>query len=155
MPIIFSKGCEYAFQAVLYLASKPQGRPVLQRDISSALNIPPHFLGKVLQLLSRSNLVISQKGKRGGFLLGRSPRDISLYDILEATDGAASLDGCILGFSDCHDENPCPVHIQWKQSKEIILRMLKKKNAEELSREIDVKLLSVWTEESMRREGGQ
>ncbi len=155
MPILFSRGCEYAFQAVLYLASQPQGRPLLQRDISSALNIPPHFLGKVLQLLSRSNLVISQKGKGGGFLLGRPPQDISLYDILEATDGAASLDGCILGFSDCNDETPCPVHCHWKQSKEIILEMLKKKNAEELSREIDVKLFSVETKESMRREGGR
>ena len=140
MSIIFSRACEYAFQAVLYLASQPQNRPILQRDISGALQIPPHFLGKVLQLLSRSNLVISRKGKSGGFILARSPKDISLYDILEATDGAASLDGCILGFNECGDESPCPVHFQWKESKQILMEMLRNSNAEELSQEIDVKL---------------
>ena len=140
MPIIFSRACEYAFQAVLYLASQPQDRPILQRDISRALQIPPHFLGKVLQMLSRSQLVISRKGKSGGFILARSPKDISLYDILEATDGVACLDGCILGFSECGDESPCPVHFQWKQSKQMIVEMLLNRNAEELSQEIEVKL---------------
>ncbi len=91
-------------------------------------------------MLSRSQLVISRKGKSGGFILGRSPKDISLYDILEATDGAACLDGCILGFSECDDEQPCPVHFQWKESKQILMGMLINKNAEELSREIEIKL---------------
>ncbi len=140
MPIIFSRACEYAFQAVLYLASQPQTRPILQRDISGALQIPPHFLGKVLQSLSRSNLVISRKGKCGGFILARSPKDISLYDILKATDGVACLDGCILGFSECGDERPCPVHFQWKESKQILMEMLRNRNAEELSQEIEIKL---------------
>jgi Rrf2 family protein len=143
MSMIFSRGCEYAFQAILYLASQPPERPILQRDISSALNIPPHFLGKVLQLLSRSNLVISQKGKSGGFVLGRAAEDIYLYDILEATDGAACLDGCILGFSECGDENPCPLHPQWKQNKEKIIEMLQSRNTEELSKELQVKLDSL------------
>ena len=143
MPAIFSRGCEYAFQAILYLATQPPEKPILQRDISSALNIPPHFLGKVLQLLRRSNLVISQKGKRGGFLLGRSAEDIFLYDILEAVDGCSCLDSCILGFSQCGDENPCPVHSQWKQSKETIMEMLQSRNAEELSKELHVKLDSL------------
>ncbi len=146
MSAIFSRGCEYAFQAILYLASQPPNRPVLQRDISRALQIPPHFLGKVLQLLSRSNLVISQKGKSGGFVLGRLPKNISLYDILEATDGAACLDGCILGFSECGDETPCPVHSQWKQRKETIIEMLQTRNAEELSKELHVKLESLNTD---------
>ena len=143
MSAIFSRGCEYAFQAILYLASQPPNRPVLQRDISKALRIPPHFLGKVLQLLSRSNLVISQKGKSGGFVLGRAAEDIYLYDILEATDGAACLDGCILGFSECGDENPCPLHPQWKQNKEKIIEMLQSRNTEELSKELQVKLDSL------------
>ncbi len=149
MSAIFSRGCEYAFQAILYLASQPPDRPVLQRDISKALQIPPHFLGKVLQLLRRSNLVISQKGKSGGFLLGRSPGDIFLYDILEAVDGSSCLDGCLLGFTQCGDESPCPVHSQWKQHKEKIMEMLQTRNAEELSKELHVKLNSLNRDKSV------
>ena len=140
MPIMLSRGCEYALQAVIYLAAQPPNTPVLQRDISSALNIPPHFLGKVLQVLSRHHIVISRKGKTGGFLLGRSPKDIIPYDIIEAVDGAEFLDHCVLGFPGCGDDNPCPVHSQWKQAKEIIIQMLKNNNVEQLSKEIDVKL---------------
>jgi DNA-binding IscR family transcriptional regulator len=88
-------------------------------------------------------LVISQKGKSGGFVLGRAAEDIYLYDILEATDGAACLDGCILGFSECGDENPCPLHPQWKQNKEKIIEMLQSRNTEELSKELQVKLDSL------------
>lgn len=140
MPIMFSKTCEYAIQTMIYLAAQPRNTPVLQRDIANALKIPQHFLGKILQLLSHRDLVLSQKGKMGGFLLGRAPEDISLYDIVEATDGCTFLDNCILGFPACGDEHPCPVHAQWKPAKEIILQMLKKRNVGELSQEIDIKL---------------
>jgi Rrf2 family protein len=140
MSVMLSRGCEYALQAVIYLAAQPQDSPVLQRDISKALNIPPHFLGKVLQLLSRHQIVISQKGKSGGFLLGKSPDDITPNDIIEAIDGSTFLDDCVLGFPECGDENPCPVHPQWKKAKGIISQMLKNKNVEQLGKEIDVKL---------------
>ncbi len=140
MSVMLSKGCEYALQALIYLATQPKDIPVLQRDISTALNIPPHYLGKVLQLLSRHQIVISQKGKSGGFLLGRSSVDLTPNDIIEAIDGSTFLDDCVLGFPGCGDENPCPVHSQWKKAKGIIIQMLKNKNIEQLGKEVDVKL---------------
>ncbi|MDA2933032.1 Rrf2 family transcriptional regulator [Acidobacteria bacterium AH-259-D05] len=140
MPIIFSRTCEYALQAVLYLASQPPDTPILQRDISRALNIPTHFLGKVLQLLSRSGLVISRKGKTGGFLLARAPKNISLHDIVEAIDGTDFLDACILGFPGCGDDSPCPVHSKWKPAKQIILQMLENSSVEALSKELGPEL---------------
>ncbi len=143
MPIIFSRGCEYGLQAVLYLGLHAQNRPIHQRDISTALNIPPHFLGKILQLLSHRGLISSQKGKTGGFLLGRSPKDISLYDIVEAIDGTEFLDACILGFRGCRDENPCPVHSQWKEAQQIINQMLRSGTLDELSKQIEFKVDSV------------
>ncbi len=143
MPIIFSRGCEYALQAVLYLGSQARNRPIHQRDISRALNIPPHFLGKILQLLSHRGLIISQKGKTGGFLLGHSAKDISLYDIVEAIDGTEFLNACILGFRGCGDENPCPVHSQWKEAQQIITQMLRSGTVDQLSKQIERKVGSV------------
>lgn len=140
MSIIFSRGCEYGLQAMLYLAAQPQGTPVLQRDISDALKIPPHFLGKVLQMLVRSRLVISQRGKAGGFVLGKPSHDITPFDIIYAIDGPVFLDGCVLGFSDCNDDVPCPVHVEWKSIKQNIIQLLQNKSIEELSQEIGIKL---------------
>ncbi len=155
MPIILSRGCEYALQAVLYLAFQPREVPVHLRDISNALNIPPHFLGKILQLLSRNNLVVSKKGKNGGFLLVRTPKEVVPYDIIEVIDGSAFLDDCILGFPGCGDENPCPVHSQWKQAKQIILEMLKDRSIQELSKEVSSKLDLVQRKQSLSATGTQ
>ncbi|MFQ5605401.1 MAG: RrF2 family transcriptional regulator [bacterium] len=143
MPIIFTKGCEYALQSVLYLASMPDCTPVFQRDISTALMIPPHFLGKVLQALARNGLVTSQKGKTGGFVLSKAAKDISPYDIIAAIDGPAFLNKCVVGFPGCDDATPCPMHDQWKKIKQEIVHMLKNKNLEQLSKEMDIKLESI------------
>jgi len=138
--VIFSKSCEYAFQAVLYLASRPQNEPILLREVSDRLDIPHHFLSKVLQTLSRDGIVTSYKGATGGFVLGRSPKEIKLIDIVRATDGEKFLDDCVLGFPGCGDQNPCSVHHTWKKAKKILLDMLNTKNVAQLSKEIDAKL---------------
>lgn len=140
MPIFLSKSCEYALQAVIYLAFQSSNTPVLQRDISRALNIPQHFLGKILQLLVRHDIVNSQKGKSGGFFLKKSPTEFSLFDIVQIMDGSSFLDSCILGFPGCSDDNPCPVHHDWVKTKQNIIKMLKEKNIEQLSDGIGKKL---------------
>lgn len=140
MSIIFTRGCEYGLQAMLYLASKPRNTPIFQRDISDALSIPPHFLGKVLQMLARSGLVVSQKGKSGGFLLAKPAKEITPYEVIQAIDGPISLDGCVLGFPGCSDDVPCPVHPQWKKIKGGLIRMLENKNLAQLSKEMSSKL---------------
>ncbi len=125
---------------MIFLASQPQDATVLLRDISTALNIPPHFLSKILQTLGRAGLVVSFKGVKGGFQLARPAKEIFLFNIVRATDGEKSLDNCVLGFPGCGEDNPCPVHPMWKRAKQILLDMLEKKNIAQLSTEIDLKL---------------
>ncbi len=140
MSIIFSKSCEYGLQAVLYLSHRPDDSPAFLRDIAQDLNIPYHFLNKVLQTLTRDHIVVSHKGSNGGFALARSPKEIHLLDIVRAVDGDSFLDGCVVGFPGCGDENPCPVHPQWKKAKEMILTMLQKKTLAELGKGLNLKL---------------
>lgn len=140
MSIILSRGCEYAIQAMIYLATQPQDAPILQRDIATALNIPPYFLGKILQLLSRSGLVNSFKGKSGGFVLARPLHEVSLYDVVLAMEGPTFLCGCILGFPGCDDRTPCPVHNQWKSLKQELVQMLQQQTIADLGHDIHAKL---------------
>ncbi|MFQ5648861.1 MAG: RrF2 family transcriptional regulator [bacterium] len=131
-----TKGCKYALQALLYLASQPGARPSFQRQIATALDIPPHFLGKVLQMLVRSGLIISQRGKTGGFILGKSAEEITPYEVILAIDGPAFLDDCFLGFPGCNDQFPCPLHSRWTHIKEDIIAMLKTQSIAQLERQI-------------------
>ena len=138
--MLLSRSCEYALQAVIYLAAKTKDTPIFQQDISRALNIPPHFLGKILQVLTHHQIVTSRKGKKGGFLLAKPSEAIYLYDIIKVIDGPNFLDRCVLGFPGCSDTSPCPVHIEWIKAKKIIIDMLSNRTIEELSRVIDIKL---------------
>ena len=127
-------------QAVIYLAAQSDKAPILQRTISEELDIPNHFLGKILQQLTPHNIIRSQKGKDGGFSLDRPPTEISLYTIIEIIDGKTVLDNCILGFPGCNDDTPCPLHGQWSEAKESIVGMLKSETVDDLAKRMDVKL---------------
>jgi Rrf2 family protein len=139
MSIFFSRQCEYALQAVLYLAVRPQGELVAIRHIAKVLNIPVHFLAKIFQDLSRKKLLDSQKGPKGGFKLGMPPNDITLFHIVEAIDGIAFMDHCIMGFPKCSGKSPCPVHTQWGRLKDELYQMLVNKSILQLANEIQVK----------------
>jgi len=140
MSLIFSKSCEYAIQATLFLAAKNSATPVLLREISDALQIPHHFLSKIFQQLTRDRILDSHKGSSGGFSLAKAADKITLCDIINSVDGEGFLSECVLGFPECGDTNPCPVHDKWKQAKEVILSMVNNKTILELSKEINGKL---------------
>lgn len=112
--MIYSAGCEYAIRAVMRLAATtPSGQFVLLRDLVESESMPGHFVGKVLQTLARSDILISAKGRGGGFALARPPGEITLRQIVEAIDGPARIGRCVLGFAPCDDNQPCAQHDEW------------------------------------------
>lgn len=143
MSILLSRSCEYAIQSILYIASMGNDTPVQQREISKTLNIPSPFLGKILQSLVHSKILVSQKGKSGGFLLVKPAKEIYLYEIMKIVEGDNFLEGCFLGFPGCNDDAPCPLHNHWKKAKENILELLKKSNLEELSKGLESKIREI------------
>jgi len=133
MSIIFSRQCEYALQAVLYLALKPYGDKTSIRELTNKLEIPYHFVAKILQDLTRKGLLTSHKGPAGGFGLGIPAKDITLLKIVEAVDGDGFLHNCVFGFPNCSGNNPCAVHEQWDEIRTKIHSMISTKNILELA----------------------
>ena len=113
MTVIFSKKCEYGIQAVLYLAAREKGTLVSAEEISKVLKIPREFVSKILQSLRESGLILSSKGKSGGFTLAKDPSRVKLLDVVAAIDGLDMFDNCVLGFPECTATHPCPVHDTW------------------------------------------
>ena len=113
MTVIFSKKCEYGIQAVLYLAAREKGTLVSAKEISKVLKIPREFVSKILQSLRESGLILSSKGKSGGFTLAKDPSRVKLLDVVAAIDGLDMFDNCVLGFPECTPTHPCPVHDTW------------------------------------------
>jgi len=139
MSVIFSRQCEYALQAVIYITAKEDKSYTDIKEISDKLNIPHHFLAKILQNLSKSGLLRSQKGPSGGFALGTDPGNITLYNIVEAIDGDGFITECVLGLPSCGGDNPCPLHDRWGELREEIYKMLAGKTIDQLVEEIRIK----------------
>jgi Rrf2 family protein len=80
-----SARADYALRAAIELAAQ-DGR-VTADQLAQAQGIPGKFLETILTHLRRSNIVRSQRGPDGGFWLARPAAEISLAEIIRATDG--------------------------------------------------------------------
>ncbi|MEW6511987.1 MAG: Rrf2 family transcriptional regulator [Bacteroidota bacterium] len=133
MSLLFSRPCEYALQAVIYLAMKKEGERTSIRELTAALRIPYHFLAKILQDLTRKGLLSSLKGPAGGFALEMPAKEITLFHIVEAIDGVEFTQRCVMGFQECSGNHPCSVHDSWAELRDSIYRMLVERNIEEMA----------------------
>ena len=136
MSILFSRQCEYALQATTYLALKPPGQMTSIKELTKRLDIPYHFLGKILQDLTYKGLLSSQKGPTGGFALAMPASDITLYHIVDAIDGNDFTSKCVMGFPECSGKNPCAVHEKWGGLRDEIYSMLVSKNIAQMAKEM-------------------
>lgn len=128
MRILFSKQAELGIKAILYLAVQPRGYLYNASEISKELKVPKEFVAKILQRLTHSGIVTSKKGKSGGFTLKLNPKDIKIIDIIRSIDGNKAFEECVLGFEQCSDEHPCPIHYRWAELREKIIEMLSEKS---------------------------
>ncbi|WP_447640226.1 MULTISPECIES: RrF2 family transcriptional regulator [Chitinophagaceae] len=123
---IFSKTCEYALRAVFYIAQKSaQGEKAGIKEIAENIGSPESFLAKILQQLSRDGLIQSAKGPNGGFYLHKQELRRPLTDIVQAIEGDSLFTGCGMGLSYCSEEEPCPLHSEFKKVRNQLTKMLK------------------------------
>lgn len=107
-----------AIKALTELAQLPPGECEGASRIARKIDAPANYLGKLLQSLASRGLIVSQKGKGGGFRLEKSPKKISLFDVVASIEDVDKWSKCFLGRKQCMDSSPCSVHDQWKQVKE-------------------------------------
>jgi Rrf2 family transcriptional regulator, iron-sulfur cluster assembly transcription factor len=136
MSLIFSRQCEYALQAVLYMSAQSGNNFTNIIEMSEKLDIPMPFLGKTLQLLVQKKILQSQKGPKGGFKLAKAPDEIALFHVVDAIDGTEFLTSCVLGFPECSTKNPCPMHSEWGILRDRVFQMLANKTVADISKEI-------------------
>jgi Rrf2 family protein len=96
--------------------------------LSKAATICPaeSFLSKVLQALSRANLIRSQRGQSGGFEILPRGRQSSMREVVEAIYGPIFLNICLISKKACGREKWCPAHPVWMQAQQAMLDVLSK-----------------------------
>lgn len=122
---MFSKTCEYAIRAMIYIARQSKdGRKTGVKAIAAEIDSPEHFIAKILQDLVKKGLLQSAKGPNGGFYLEGEFTKCSIADIVRATDGDRLFTGCGLGLKQCSETRPCPIHKEFKAVRQSLHSML-------------------------------
>ena len=122
-----SKGGDYGLRAVIYLSAQPKHKLSRLEDISESQNIPRKFLAKILPMLVKNGLIKSQQGFQGGYLLGKSPYEITLLDVIEAVEGPIKISRCLDDKNSCDRQLFCEIHPIWNEAKEIFRKFLNEK----------------------------
>lgn len=105
-------------------------------EISNAIDAPRAFSAKILQQLSKADLLESMRGPNGGFIVLKDKK-VSLADIIWVIDGAQLLDGCLLGFKECSEKRPCPAHFKLQSVRDYLKGALMTTDIEEMQRIIE------------------
>ena len=80
---------EYALSALIELAAYySSGEPLQIRQISAQQKIPDRYLEQLLATLRRCGLVRSLRGAKGGYILAREPRKISVLEVMNCLEGS-------------------------------------------------------------------
>jgi len=111
---MISQKAKYALRALVALAKQPPGAPTFIGDIAESENIPKKFLEQILLDLKRHGLVLSKRGKAGGYGLLRPADTISFGEVLRIIDGPIAPLPCLSKMAyrrceDCSDEATCEV----------------------------------------------
>jgi len=113
MPVTLGKHGDYAVRAALDLARHRENGRRKAREIAASMDIPTGFLKKILAQLVAQGLLASTAGPHGGYLLTRSPEEITLLDIVEPSERFLSPETCILRGGPCDWGEICPIHDPW------------------------------------------
>ncbi len=109
-----SRKSDYALRAVRHLAGLPKGKLGSINSISEAESVPREFLAKILKDLTRSGILMSFQGVKGGYSMSREPKEVNFLDVIEAIDGPLHLNLCTEeGRCRCENHKTCDLRGFW------------------------------------------
>ncbi|HEX9856384.1 MAG TPA: Rrf2 family transcriptional regulator [Acidimicrobiia bacterium] len=124
MQLSLKRKGDYAVRAMISVG-RHYGTGLRQaRQISAEMHIPYKTLTLILAGLVGEELLVATHGPNGGYRLARHPSDISLLDIVEAAEGPATFDHCVLRDGPCDWKETCPVHDTWARTQDALTREL-------------------------------
>jgi Rrf2 family transcriptional regulator, iron-sulfur cluster assembly transcription factor len=122
---MISKTGVHALRALSILAKLQDGAYAGASDVANDIAAPRNYLGKLLKTLANAGLLISQKGKGGGFRLARDASKISLYDVMVPIEHVDRWTNCLLGHGECSAARPCSLHNRWGKVRGAYLQFLR------------------------------
>jgi Rrf2 family transcriptional regulator, cysteine metabolism repressor len=131
--MMFSTKTEYGVRVMVELARRTGEEPIPLAEIAANDGLPLAYLEHLVARLRKSGLVDSRRGSRGGYLLARPAREITMAEVVEALEGAIAPiecisqapDGSIVCSRESDADHVCPTKLLWTRVRGSIVRTLR------------------------------
>jgi Rrf2 family protein len=138
--MMFSTKAEYGVRVMVELARSTSEAPIPLAEIAAADGLPLAYLEHLVARLRKAGLVDSRRGSRGGYMLARPAREISMAEVVEALEGSIAPieciseapDGSIVCSRESHPDHACPTKLLWTRVRFSIVRTLRETTLAEL-----------------------
>ena len=120
---MFSKACEYALRATLFITQRSGEKKLSVEEIAANIDAPKPFTAKILQQLIKGDVISSAKGPNGGFYLSDKAKNQPAWNVLVAMGESERIMKCVMGLAECSDKKPCPMHMHYKLIKQQLIQL--------------------------------
>jgi Rrf2 family protein len=135
----------YGVRAIFDIAYHAGGLPAQIKDISERQRVSPRYLEQIFMKLKRAGILGSKRGPKGGYHLLKEPKDITIYDILESTEGPIELVFCVGADPDgepcgaplCDMKDQCVASPMWKEIGDEIADVFRATTIEDLCKKAE------------------
>ena len=117
---------DYATRALQELALHHDQGPLSVEVIAKRQQLPVRYLEQLLLVLKRAGFIGSRRGVNGGYFLAKSPREITLGEVLRAVDGPVAPIFCVTSGKRevCPLEGACALQEVWAQVREAVSKIV-------------------------------
>lgn len=128
---MLSQKAKYAIRAMQELASVKTGETLQATELAERIKAPLHFLEGILMDLRREGLLVSRRGRSGGYALGRPADMISFADLIRHIDGPLALTTCASRTAyarceDCPTPDDCQLRLVLLAARDAMAQVLEK-----------------------------
>lgn len=137
---MLSQKAKYALRALVELAREPDAGQLTASELSARADAPRKFLEAILLELARRDLLVSRRGKFGGYRLARPAEEISFAEIIRVIDGPLALAPCASRTAfrkcdDCPDLDLCPLRGALQIARDATAEVLERRTLADAVRE--------------------
>jgi len=126
-----SKTSEYTLRILSFMVNSDL-QVFSAKYLIDSLDIPGKYLRHLMTKMSKKGFIKSIQGREGGYVFAKNASKIYLSDVIDSVEGMDKYNGCLMGFENCSDENPCGLHNLYSPVRQNIVDFLSSTKIQDL-----------------------
>jgi len=128
-----SNSSQYAIRILSYMALHQKSTLLNATQLADVLQIPYKFLTKIMTEIVKSGLVVSIRGRDGGYKFEKPTSEIIVSEILDIFHDSIKDEQCVLGIGFCDNVCKCALHDQWMEPKLLMQKMFRESSLADIA----------------------